>query len=107
LPIQRLSITQWKAQSNDGLRTEKETLMKLKNTLAITALGLGTALAAAGTTATVANAKACAKAGELTVVSWGGAYSKSQVEAYHKPFMKDCAGAKIKSQDYHIARERS
>jgi putative spermidine/putrescine transport system substrate-binding protein len=101
LPIQRLSITQWKAQSNDGLRTEKETLMKLKNTLAITALGLGTALAAAGTTATVANAKACAKAGELTVVSWGGAYSKSQVEAYHKPFMKDCAGAKIKSQDYN------
>ena len=26
-------------------------------------------------------------AGDLTVVSWGGAYTKSQVEAYHKPWM--------------------
>ena len=75
--------------------------MKLTRSLAITALGLGTALAATATTATVANAKACGKAGELTVVSWGGAYTKSQVEAYHKPFMKDCAGSKIKSQDYN------
>lgn len=75
--------------------------MKLTRSLALTALGLGTALAATGTTATVANAKACAKPGELTVVSWGGAYTKSQVEAYHKPFMKDCAGAKVKSQDYN------
>ena len=23
---------------------------------------------------------------DVTVVSWGGAYTKSQVEAYHKPF---------------------
>lgn len=75
--------------------------MKLTKSLAITALGLGTAFAATATTTTVANAKACGKAGELTVVSWGGAYTKSQVEAYHKPFMKDCAGAKIKSQDYN------
>ena len=22
----------------------------------------------------------------LTVVSWGGAYTKSQIEAYHKPY---------------------
>ena len=30
---------------------------------------------------------ACAThAGEITVMSWGGAYTKSQVEAYHKPF---------------------
>ena len=28
-----------------------------------------------------------AVAAELTVVSWGGAYTKSQVEAYHKPWM--------------------
>ena len=27
------------------------------------------------------------KAGNLTVVSWGGGYTKSQVEAYHKPWM--------------------
>ena len=26
-------------------------------------------------------------AGEITVMSWGGAYTKSQVEAYHKPWM--------------------
>ena len=26
-------------------------------------------------------------AAEITVVSWGGAYTKSQVEAYHKPWM--------------------
>lgn len=29
-----------------------------------------------------------ASAESLTVVSWGGAYTKSQVEAYHKPFTK-------------------
>ena len=28
-----------------------------------------------------------ALANDLTVVSWGGAYTKSQVEAYHKPWM--------------------
>ena len=26
-----------------------------------------------------------ANAESITVVSWGGAYTKSQVEAYHKP----------------------
>ena len=25
-------------------------------------------------------------ASELTVVSWGGAYTKSQVKAYHEPY---------------------
>ena len=29
-----------------------------------------------------------ASAVELTVVSWGGAYSKSQINAYHNPFME-------------------
>jgi spermidine/putrescine-binding protein len=33
-----------------------------------------------------------ASAESLTVVSWGGAYTKSQVEAYHKPWT---------SQDWH------
>lgn len=37
------------------------------------------------TTALVAGSSAWA-AGEVTVMSWGGAYTKSQVEAYHKPF---------------------
>ena len=39
-----------------------------------------------------------ANAGEITVVSWGGAYTKSQVEAYHKPWMAK-TGHKIKSVD--------
>ncbi len=37
---------------------------------------------------------------ELTVVSWGGAYTKSQVKAYHKPFEKQ-TGVKILSEDYN------
>ena len=37
-------------------------------------------------------------AGEITVMSWGGAYTKSQVEAYHKPFTAE-TGVKINSVD--------
>jgi len=36
----------------------------------------------------------------VTVVSWGGAYTTSQVEAYHKPFIAG-TGAKIVSEDYN------
>ena len=36
----------------------------------------------------------------LTVVSWGGAYTKSQVEAYHKPYTAK-TGVKILSEDYN------
>ena len=36
----------------------------------------------------------------LVVVSWGGAYTKSQVEAYHKPFEAK-TGATINSVDYN------
>ena len=39
-----------------------------------------------------------ASAGEITVVSWGGAYTKSQLEAYYKPWMAK-TGHKIKSVD--------
>ena len=35
----------------------------------------------------------------LTVVSWGGAYTKSQIEAYHKPYTKK-TGVTINSEDY-------
>ncbi|MEO1650464.1 MAG: ABC transporter substrate-binding protein [Pseudomonadota bacterium] len=73
----------------------------MKPTIYTAGLAVAAGLAFASAGATEAQAKACAKAGELTVVSWGGAYTKSQVEAYHKPFLKDCAGAKIKSQDYN------
>jgi putative spermidine/putrescine transport system substrate-binding protein len=36
----------------------------------------------------------------LVVVSWGGAYTKSQIEAYHKPFEAK-TGVKINSIDYN------
>lgn len=49
------------------------------------------------TTALVASAYA-AQAQELNVVSWGGAYTESQVEAYHKPFT-EMTGIKINSID--------
>ena len=41
-----------------------------------------------------------ATAKDLTVVSWGGAYTKSQVEAYHKPWMAK-TGKSITSEDYN------
>ncbi len=37
---------------------------------------------------------------DITVVSWGGAYTKSQVEAYHKPYAAK-TGTKIISEDYN------
>lgn len=36
----------------------------------------------------------------LTVVSWGGAYTKSQIEAYHKPYTAK-TGVTINSADYN------
>ena len=39
-----------------------------------------------------------AMAAEITVVSWGGAYTKSQVEAYHKPWIAK-TGNSILSED--------
>lgn len=49
------------------------------------------------TTALVATGLA-AQAQELNIVSWGGAYTVSQVEAYHKPFTA-MTGIKINSID--------
>ncbi len=57
--------------------------MKLKTALMATAL---TSVAFA------------ANAQEVTVMSWGGAYTKSQVEAYHKPFTAE-TGIKVNSVD--------
>ncbi len=39
-----------------------------------------------------------ASAAEVTVMSWGGAYTKSQVEAYHKPFTAE-TGITVNSVD--------
>ena len=45
-------------------------------------------------------ASTAAQAQSLTVVSWGGAYTKSQIEAYHKPYAK-MTGVTINSEDYN------
>ncbi len=50
------------------------------------------AILAAGTTS-------IAQAESLTIVSWGGGYTKSQVEAYHKPYIAK-TGITINSEDY-------
>ena len=51
-------------------------------------------------TAATALVAGTAAANDLTVVSWGGAYTKSQVEAYHKPWMEK-TGKTIISEDYN------
>ena len=55
---------------------------------------LATAVLAASVTTTTAQAET-----ELVVVSWGGAYSKSQNEAYSKPYMKEHPEIKIINDD--------
>ncbi len=58
-------------------------------------------LSSAATVALLSMSLSAVQAAEsLTVVSWGGAYTKSQVEAYHKPFEK-MTGVKILSEDYN------
>ena len=52
---------------------------------ALAAIGLSTAAQAADT---------------ITVVSWGGSYTTSQVEAYHKPWIAK-TGNQINSEDYN------
>lgn len=47
----------------------------------------------------LALAAGIASAESITVVSWGGAYTKSQVEAYHKPWMAK-TGNTVVSEDY-------
>ena len=42
-----------------------------------------------------------AQAVDLNVVSWGGAYTSSQMNAYHKPYTAK-TGVKINSIDYSI-----
>ena len=51
-------------------------------------------------TALAFSAGAVAADESITVVSWGGAYTKSQVEAYHKPWMAK-TGIQIVSEDYN------
>ncbi len=48
--------------------------------------------------ATALTGLASASAAEVTVLGWGGAYTQSQVEAYHKPFTA-ATGIAVKSVD--------
>lgn len=59
----------------------------------------GTFLAASLLALSVGAAAARAE-GTLNVVSWGGQYAKSQIEAYHKPFAAK-TGATVNSIDYN------
>ena len=61
-----------------------------KTTLLLT----GTALALGAT-----SAFAGSHTGSITAVSWGGAYTKSQIEAYHKPWTA-ATGNTVVSEDY-------
>jgi putative spermidine/putrescine transport system substrate-binding protein len=57
-------------------------------------------LAVAGAALGMVSATPALAAESLTVVSWGGAYTRSQVKAYHEPFTKK-TGIKINSEDYN------
>lgn len=46
-------------------------------------------------TAVAALMASSAMADDMTIVSWGGAYSKSQLKAYHEPYMANNAGVNI------------
>ena len=64
--------------------------MKLKKQIAPIAAGIALAISAGAAHA----------AESITVVSWGGAYTTSQIEAYHKPWIAS-TGNQIKSEDYN------
>ena len=64
--------------------------MTIRKMISSTILGAGFVIGTFG---------AVASSADLTIVSWGGAYTTSQVEAYHKPFMAK-TGHKLVSEDY-------
>ncbi len=57
-------------------------------------------MAVAGAAVGLMTAAPALQAQSLTVVSWGGAYTRSQVKAYHEPFTKK-TGIQINSEDYN------
>jgi putative spermidine/putrescine transport system substrate-binding protein len=48
----------------------------------------------------IAGMASSAQAVDLNVVSWGGAYTASQMNAYHKPYMEANPSVKLNSIDY-------
>ncbi|GAB4371424.1 MAG: ABC transporter substrate-binding protein [Kiloniellaceae bacterium] len=61
---------------------------------------LKSAIGAAFGVASLGMLASAAGAAEITVVSWGGAYTKSQVKAYHEPYTAK-TGVVIRSDDYN------
>ena len=59
-------------------------LKQTTSLLGATAIAMGVTLASSA-----------AFSADMTIVSWGGAYSKSQLRAYHEPYMKKNPGVKI------------
>ena len=57
-------------------------------------------LALTGAALALVSATPALAADPITVVSWGGAYTRSQVKAYHEPWEKE-TGIKINSEDYN------
>lgn len=66
----------------------------MKKTVVKSAIGAAFGVASLGLLASAASAA------ELTVVSWGGAYTTSQVKAYHEPYTA-ATGTVIRSEDYN------
>ncbi|MGF1630711.1 MAG: ABC transporter substrate-binding protein [Kiloniellaceae bacterium] len=66
----------------------------MKKTFLKSTIGVAFGVASLGLLASAAVGK------ELTVVSWGGAYTKSQVKAYHEPYAAK-TGTVIRSEDYN------
>ena len=66
----------------------------MKHILSLTVSGL--AIAVAFSTVDVPKAAA---ADQITIVSWGGAYSESQRKAYYEPYMKE-KGIKVVEEEY-------
>ena len=62
---------------------------------------LKTTAIAAATAAALGLAASASAETKLTIVSWGGAYTKSQVEAYQKPYMAMHPDVKLLSEDYN------
>jgi putative spermidine/putrescine transport system substrate-binding protein len=66
----------------------------MKKTFLKSTIGAAFGVASLGLLASAAVGK------DLTVVSWGGAYTKSQVKAYHEPYTAK-TGTVIRSEDYN------
>jgi putative spermidine/putrescine transport system substrate-binding protein len=68
--------------------------VRVKQLLSLTVSGLAVAVVLS-----TVNVPTAVAADQLTIVSWGGAYSESQRKAYYEPYMK-ATGVKIVEEEY-------